>query len=885
MSSTTMVCFWCILFPSLFLSAFAGEDKLTTDGDIILGALFPIHQIGRTEKECGVFNELVGYQYMEAMLYALDKINERNDILPGIKLGSIIYDTCRSPIITADKTKEYIKVTLKKSTPNSTEFAGVIGAFKSGNSVIAANFLRVFRIPQISYGSLTVKLSNKNVFNYFLRTVPPDSFFAAALVKLLLRMGWTYVSIVYSSGTWPETGAEEVRKALKNDKICVAKSLQLSRFPTPEDFARIVEELTQDSQPRIVVLVTIQRDSRGLLVAKKKNPRGSRLSLVGSLEWSNRRDITQGLDDIADGTIAFGHREGRIPEFEYYFRNLTFKNYSRNNKYWIGEYWQTTYKCKLRNISVPTNYTNYCSEDEMNRLNTGYKELAPVQVVINAVQAMARGLDALQRHKCPNTTKICKAMRPLDRTLLLEFLRNVTYNDAAFHFPVSFNAKQEVDGNYTLFNFRWDNSSYKYIEVGSWVSRLNSDGVIEGRLVLDDSKIRWAKGNKTAPLSTCRPKCKRNEITIIREDQCCHKCQACAANAVVVNNTCRPCDEGHVPNKNVTSCKKLPLRYVNMDTTLAGFLAFFAVLGIVADAIVFAIFKKNSGNKLIKACGREMCYFMFLGIATIFVVPLSSLSKPTQSLCYFRRFIMGVSFTLCYAPLLMKMFRIHRIFTNANRLQRSSNLIGRRSLLLITTGLVAVQGLFCVLVFSSDPPKLREKFYPQRDELALECDFKRTSFAIYFLYNLVLIVWCTFYAFRTRHFPKNFNEAMHIGITMYLTCVVWVVFLATFLNADYSISRVYWLSATSLLIGWITLLGLFAPKVYQLYTKTEFPKGMLMPWSDSMFPKAESSLDITDACRRQEIDGVRANGSQGSTSSNKAHVLKPSGLSNTGLVN
>ena len=153
------------------------------------------------------------------MLYAMDRINERADILPGIKLGAIIYDTCRSPTITADKTKEFIKVTLQHSTVNGSEFAGVIGAFKSGNSVIVANFLRVFQIPQISYGSLTVKLSNKNVFNYFLRTVPPDSFFAAALVKLLMKMKWMYVSIVYSTGTWPETGAQEVLNALTRNQV------------------------------------------------------------------------------------------------------------------------------------------------------------------------------------------------------------------------------------------------------------------------------------------------------------------------------------------------------------------------------------------------------------------------------------------------------------------------------------------------------------------------------------------------------------------------------------------------------------------------------------------------------------------------------------------
>ena len=494
---------------------------------------------------------------------------------------------------------------------------------------------------------------------------------------------------------------------------------------------------------------------------------------------------------------------------------------------------------------------------------------------------MAIGLDSLQKRLCPNTTQMCKQMRPLNRTLLLEFLRNVTYMDAAFHFPVSFNAKQEVDGNYTIFNFRRENGGYEYIQVGSWVSRLDSQGNIKGNLYLNDTKIRWANGNSTKPLSTCRPKCTRNQINMIREDRCCHKCHTCGTNAIVVNNTCQKCPVGYRPDLNVTWCIKLPLKYVNIDTPLSQFLVFCACLGIVMDGVVFAIFLKNSDNKLIKASGREMCYFMFVGIAIVFMIPLTFLSKPTQGLCYFRRFIMGISFTICYAPLLMKMFRIHRIFKNANQLRRltPSNLIGRRSLLLITIGLIAVQGLFCVLMFTSAPPTLLENFYPQRTELVLECDFKKLSFAIYFLYNAVLVIWCTFYAFRTRHFPKNFNESMYIGITLYLTCVVWVIFFATFLNADYSISRVYWQSATTLVIGWVTLLGLYGPKIYQLFTKTEFPREMLLTWGESMFPKKGSAMDISSACPRCSSSDEPVKGSEGS----RDISLKPNGKS--GVVN
>ena len=156
-------------------------------------------------------------------------------------------------------------------------------------------------------------------------------------------------------------------------QICVANYIKVSRFPTAAEFNNIINKLTaDDEQPNIVVLVTIQRDSHEFLKAKKIHSQGSRLSLVGSLEWSNRRDITQGLDDIADGTIAFGHREGRIQGFEDYFKSLRFDNYSRNNKEWVGEYWQMTYECKLKNFPVETNHTKECKE---NKTNTGYSLL------------------------------------------------------------------------------------------------------------------------------------------------------------------------------------------------------------------------------------------------------------------------------------------------------------------------------------------------------------------------------------------------------------------------------------------------------------------------------------------------------------------------------
>jgi metabotropic X receptor len=50
-----------------------------------------------------------GVQPLEAMLYTLQLINNDPDLLPGIKLGMIAYDSCDSPAYALEQTLDVIK--------------------------------------------------------------------------------------------------------------------------------------------------------------------------------------------------------------------------------------------------------------------------------------------------------------------------------------------------------------------------------------------------------------------------------------------------------------------------------------------------------------------------------------------------------------------------------------------------------------------------------------------------------------------------------------------------------------------------------------------------------------------------------------------------------
>lgn len=66
----------------------AREIKLP--GDIIIGGLFPMHDSGNETHHCGAIKEGKGIQRMEAMLFALDRINSDPNILPNLTLGELI---------------------------------------------------------------------------------------------------------------------------------------------------------------------------------------------------------------------------------------------------------------------------------------------------------------------------------------------------------------------------------------------------------------------------------------------------------------------------------------------------------------------------------------------------------------------------------------------------------------------------------------------------------------------------------------------------------------------------------------------------------------------------------------------------------------------------
>ncbi|XP_052227512.1 metabotropic glutamate receptor-like [Dreissena polymorpha] len=188
--------------------------------------------------------------YLEALLYAIDKVN--NEILKGLdfKLGTLTYDTCYSDTEALKRAQQYVTYRIytlerdsifkcadssRPSLNNNGTLIGVVGAATSVVSIQLASFFRLFQIPQISYGATSTELSATSRYDFFMRNVVSETHQARAIVEILKRFQWTYVTCVHDDTSYGERGYQEIFKLAQEEKSCIAEAMKVKQYVSSED--------------------------------------------------------------------------------------------------------------------------------------------------------------------------------------------------------------------------------------------------------------------------------------------------------------------------------------------------------------------------------------------------------------------------------------------------------------------------------------------------------------------------------------------------------------------------------------------------------------------------------------------------------------------------
>ncbi|KAK5608773.1 Metabotropic glutamate receptor 5 [Crenichthys baileyi] len=864
---------WLSLKKQALVSAQNNERRVLAHipGDIIIGALFSVHHQPPADKvherKCGAVREQYGIQRVEAMMHTLDRINADPNILPNISLGCEIRDSCWHSAVALEQSIEFIRDTLVSSDEEESQarctaeagslllqgkkpIVGLIGPGSSSVAIQVQNLLQLFNIPQIAYSATSMDLSDKSLYKYFMRVVPSDMQQARAMVDIVKRYSWSYVSTIHTEGNYGESGMEAFKDMAAKEGICIAHSDKIYSNAGEHNFDKLLQKLRGHlPKARVVACFCEGMTVRGILMAMRRLRLVGEFLLVGSDGWADRYDVTDGYQTEAAGGITIKLKSAHVNWFDDYYLNLKPGSNLRNP--WFPEFWQHRFQCRLRgHLQESTKYNRTCSWRES--LRHQYAQDTKMGFVINAIYSMAYGLHAMQQALCPGYKGLCENMRPIDGRKLLDFLMRTNFTGVSGE-TIHFDQNGDSPGRYEIMNFKQIGvDKYAYIHVGSWD---------QGGLKMNDEEI-WSNSSEIIQ-SVCSEPCQKAQIKVIRKGEvsCCWTCTPCKDNEFVFDEyTCRACVLGSWPTDDLTGCAPIPVQYVRWGDPEPIAAVVFACLGLMATLFVTSVFIKFWDTPVVKSSSRELCYIILAGICLGYVCTFSLIAKPHIVYCYLQRLGIGLSPAMSYSALVTKTNRIARILAGSKKkiCTKKPRFMSACAQLVIAFVLILLQLGIIVALLIIEPPEVIYD-YPSIREVHLICNLTTLGVVAPLGYNGLLILSCTFYAFKTRNVPANFNEAKYIAFTMYTTCIIWLAFVPIYFGSNYKIITMCFsvsLSAT------VALCCMFVPKVYIMLAKPE---------------KNVRSAFTTSTVVRMHVGDAKKAAKAGKSSSSMANLFRRGG--------
>ena len=771
-------------------------------------------------------NIQTGFHFREAYRFALEKVNERG-IVYGMNLSEKIL-----------------------STEDITKYNKILKSFYIGNPspvVSPVEPCMAFKVSLLT-DALGIPLISNSYRNdktkqptSIFRATAADSYKLSAMVAIIKRLGWNYIVVLSSSGRNGETLSKAFIKLVSRSKICTAKEVSLPAEPTITEYVDALRGIASVEAAGLV-LFTDNRDSMGLAMAMKVLAMKTKYQILAMGGFTNYIEITKGNEDYLQGAISVEHSSEELKGFKDHFLALKLDQSDDVSK----AFWENTFSCKF--MLGANSSLQECTGKEKILPGLGYYPLTPVSSVINSVFALAHAIKSYIKWRCsikmmdPPCFIKQLTYRPKKEEYfnhIREFLRNNSFSDFSLNFTDPITKHDPSTIKFDIFNYVKEGMQFVSKNVGSWTHRRNYDTatvnnkgdfqLYDGVLTLEVSSIRWRNYSGLVK-SSCQLPCRNGEVKTPHPNwhvrQCCWSCEKCGANMVSVNNTCVDCGKDFNPDPRKRVCLALEVRHFRSDKQNTGAIWAYtglSVFGIILTTVVLIMFRKHDGNIVIRSSAKELCYAMLIGIYLLYLMPLTFLAAPSTAVCSVRYLLPGIAFCMCYSPLFLKINRIHMVFINAQSTTVTRLLASQNSQLFMVACFVSMQLLLGIVWVVSEIPQPVKSYYKTASYVIYSCSNEALPLVLNLVLSVGLMSCCTWYAFKTRNFPKNYNESRYIGFTMYISCICWAIFLPAYFHSSSGDSHMHehLTCVLVLVVAFVNLIGLFGQRMQMLLMPTK----------------------------------------------------------------
>lgn len=231
------------------------NDFLFRNGDLFIVGMAPVSNADLNNPfQCAAIRDSNGWETVQAISYAIDDVNRREDVFPNTTIGYIILNSCNQPVLTTKKFLEIFNNELKYRNSTvikdlSSRVLAVVAELGSSISQAAAKVIQEFNIVQVAYGSTAAVLSDRSEYKHFLRVSTPDINQATAMVNIVKMLNSSYIQILYSEGPYGEGARDEIVSVAKSLKVCVANEIKV----VEGKYSKILDDLRRKPYAQIVL--------------------------------------------------------------------------------------------------------------------------------------------------------------------------------------------------------------------------------------------------------------------------------------------------------------------------------------------------------------------------------------------------------------------------------------------------------------------------------------------------------------------------------------------------------------------------------------------------------------------------------------------------------
>ncbi|XP_008423319.1 extracellular calcium-sensing receptor-like isoform X2 [Poecilia reticulata] len=772
--------------------------QLSRDGDIILGGIFYFHSSWKstennyTQKppplEC-----IREFQFAQAMLFAIEEVNNSTDLLPGISLGYKIYDTCGAitrsikVALALNDGDESVSLASGGRCSGPVQVQAVMGETSSSPSTALATVIGAFHIPQISHFATCACLSDKTKYPSFLRTVPSDYYQSRALAHLVKHFGWTWVGAVRTNDDYGNNGMATFTETAEQLGICLEYSVSFFRTDPLEKIQKVIKTVKESTAKAIVAFLS-HRDME-VLIHELSNHNLTGYQWVGSESWIFDSQIAaMDKKHILDGAIGLSIPKAQVSGLREFI--LDVRPLMSSNNELFTKFWEALFQCKFKKKQL-TEFQKECTGNEdLTGVENSFTDMSLMPILNNVYKGVYAVAHAL--HNVLSCNKTCNNNVQLDPYMILQHIQKIRF--------------RTKEGDEVYFNENGDPAA-KY-EIINWQPRENDTS------------------SPQVPMSVCSEKCRPGTRKVLQKGKpvCCYDCIRCAEGEIS-NSTdavsCVRCPHESWSNARRDACVKKEAEFLSFEEIMGILLTSAALLGTSLTAAVAFIFYRHRKTALVRANNSELSFLLLFSLTLCFLCSLTFIGQPSDWSCMLRHTAFGITFVLCISCVLGKTMVVLMAFKAKLPGRNVMKWFGPTQQRLSVLGFTLVQVIICILCLTISPPFLSKNFKEFKDKIILECSLgSAVGFWAVLGYIGLLALLCFTFAFLARKLPDNFNEAKFITFSMLIFCVVWIAFIPAYVSSPGKFSvavEIFAILASSFGL----LICIFIPKCYVMLLKPE----------------------------------------------------------------